>query len=68
MYQTRCLVKFKTHCVLVQITEDHHIRCFKYNHNQTHCQLEDFWDEELASDFILEPMPIYEYAADVPDL
>lgn len=57
MDKVKCLIRLKTHATIVRVDEDDHIHCFKYNHNQTRCELESFYSEEMAVEFILEPMP-----------
>lgn len=67
MQEKKCLVRFRTHATVVHQHRDGHIVCFKYNHNQTHCELESFVSPELAGEYIIKPMPEFAYQVDVDD-
>lgn len=61
----KCQVKFRTHAVTIHVRDNGHITCLKYNHNQTHCMLESFMDEDAAGEFIISPMPAIEYRVEL---
>ena len=51
------VIRFTTHAVHVSQNEEGRIRCFKYNRNR--CDYETFDNSELASEYIIEPLPEY---------
>jgi|LauGreDrversion4_2_1035121.scaffolds.fasta_scaffold2308476_1 hypothetical protein len=61
----KCQVKFRTHAVTIHQRDNGQITCLKYNHNQTHCELESFMDAEAAGEFIIKPMPAIEYRVEL---
>ena len=49
------VIKFTTHAVHVSQSEDGRVRCFKYNRNR--CDFESFDTADLASEYIITPLP-----------
>ena len=64
MIDTQVQIRFPTHNVHVQVKNDR-IRCFKYN--GAGCDFEIFDNQMLASDYIVEPLPVHCYRVEFQD-
>jgi hypothetical protein len=64
MNDIQCLVKFPSHYVRITV-EDDVIHCFKYN--KVCCDFDTFTDQNLAGDYILEPLPTIYYRVTTSD-
>ena len=66
MIEKLALIRFVTHAVhITRDVEAGLVHCFKYN--QTRCDMESFTDLDLASDYILEPLPTLTWAVTVEE-
>jgi hypothetical protein len=64
MNDTQVQIRFPTHNVHVQVSDDI-IRCFKYN--GAGCDFELFTDYLSAGDYIVEPLPTHQYRVEFQD-
>lgn len=53
--QTKSIIRFPTHVVVIQVKESGRIRVFKYG--SSNCDFEVFDHEDSAIEYVVEPPP-----------
>ena len=59
-------IGFTTHQCVISVSEDH-INCFKYDDRSCDMDSFDLEEQELASDFIISPLPKVHWYVNVED-